>query len=191
MGNSGVIEHHIDTGQHPPIRQALRRHPPPHLQAIREQTELMMKQKIIEPSVSGWTSNVVLVRKKDDTLRFCVYYRRLNEISQKKAYPLPRIDSCIDAMNGARWFSTFDLRSGYHQLLMDEESRDKTTFVTREGNFRFWVMPFSFTGAPATFQRLMDVVMSGLNLEVCLVYLDDIIVYSADVDTHFDRLRCL
>ena len=86
IGQTGVIEHHIDTGQHPPIRQALRRHPPPHLQAIRDQTELMMKQRIIEPSVNGWTSNVVLVRKKDNTLRYCVDYRRLNEVSQKDAY---------------------------------------------------------------------------------------------------------
>ena len=74
---------------------------------------------------------------------------------------------------------------------MDEESRDKTTFVTSEETFRFRVMPFGLTGAPATFQRLMDVVMSGLNLEVCLVYLDDIIVYSADVETHLDRLRAV
>ena len=71
-----------------------------------------MKQKFIEPSVSGWTSNVVLVRKKDDTLRFCVDYWRLNEVSQKDAYPLPRIDACLDAMNGARWFSTFDIQVG-------------------------------------------------------------------------------
>ena len=163
MGRTGVIEHHIDTGQHPPIRQALRRHPP--------QKELMVKQKIIELSVGGWTSNVVLVRKKDDTLRFCVDYRRLNEVSQKDAYPLPRIDACLDTMNGIRWFSTFDIRSGYHQVLMDEESRDKTTFVTRERTFRFLVMPFGLTGVPATFQRLMDVVISGLNLEVCLVYI--------------------
>ena len=81
-----------------------------------------MKQKIIEPSVSGWTSNVVLVRKKDNTLRFCVDYRRLNEVSQKVAYPLPRMDACLDATNGVRWFFTFDLRSGYHQVLIDEES---------------------------------------------------------------------
>ena len=74
---------------------------------------------------------------------------------------------------------------------MDEESRDKTTFVTREGTFRFRVMPFGLTGAPATFQRLMDVVRSGLNLEVCFVYLDDIIVYSRDVDTHLDRLKAV
>ena len=100
-----------------------------------------------------------------------------------------RMDACLDAMNDARWFFTFDLRSGYHQVLMDEESRDKTTFVNREGTVRFRVMPFGLTGAPAIFQRLMDVVMSGLNLEVCLVYLDDIIVYSRDVDTHLNRLR--
>ena len=121
--------------------------------------------KIIEPLVSGWTSNAVLVRKKDNTLRFCMDYRKLNEVSQKDAYPLPRIDGCLDAMNGARWFSTFDLRSGYHQVLINEESRDKTTFITREGTFRFRVMPFGLPGAPATFQRLMDVVVSGLNRE--------------------------
>ena len=94
-------------------------------------------------------------------------------------------------MNGARWFSTFDLRSGYHQVLMDEESADKTSFITREGTIRFRVMPFGLTGAPATFQRWMDLVMSGLNLEVCLVYLDDIIVFSADVPSHLVRLRAV
>ena len=169
MGQTGITKHRIDTGTHPPIRQPLRRHPPPHLQAIKEQTELMLQQGIIEPAVSGWTSNVVLVRKKDGSLRFCIDYRRLNVASQKYAYTLPRIDTCLDAMNGARWFSTFNLRSGYHQVLIDEESADKTTFITREGTFRFRVMPFGLTGAPATFQRLMDLVMSGLNLEVCLV----------------------
>ena len=129
--------------------------------------------------------------KKNNTLRFCVDYRRLNEVNRKDAYPLPRIDACLDAMNGARWFFTFDLRSGYHQVLMDDESREKQTYVTREGTFRFRVMPFGLTGAPATFQRLMDVVMSGQNLDVSLVYLDDIIVYSGDVDTHLDRLRAV
>ena len=77
-------------------------------------------------------------------------YRRLNEVSQKDAYPLPRTDACLDAKNGARWFSTFDLRSGYHQVLIDEDRRDNATFVTREGTFRFRVMPFGLTDAPAT-----------------------------------------
>ena len=118
-------------------------------------------------------------------------YRRLNEVSQKYACPLPRIDAYLDAMNGARWFSTFDLRSGNHQVLIDEVIRDKTTFVTKEGTFRFRIIPFGLTGAQATFQILMDVVMSGLNVEVCWVYLDDIIVYSADLDTHLDRLSAV
>ena len=90
----------------------------------------MLKQKIIEPSAREWMSNVFLVRKKDNAMRFCVDYRRANDVSQKDAYPLPRIDACLDAMNSARWFSTFDLRSGYHQVLMDKESPDKTTCVT-------------------------------------------------------------
>ena len=151
----------------------------------------MLKQGIIKQSVSGWTSNVVIVRKKDNTLRFCVDCKWLNEIIQKDAYPLPRIDACLDAMNGARWFSTFDHRNGYHQVLMDEESRDKTTFVTREETFRFRGMPFGLISAPATFERLMDVVMSGLNIKVCLAHVNDIIVYLADVDKHLYRLRAV
>ena len=115
-------------------------------------------------------------------------YRRLNELSRKDAYPLPRIDACLDAMNGARWFSNFHLRSGYHQVVTDEESREKTTFVTREFTFKFRIMPFGLTGASATFQRLMDVVMSCLNLEVCLLYLDDVIVSLADTNSHIERL---
>ena len=92
-------------------------------------------------------------------------------------------------MSGARWFSTFDLRSGYHQLLLDPASSDKTTFISREGMFRFKVMLFGLCNAPATFQRLMDLVMSGLKLEICLVYLDDIIVFSEELPDHVQRLR--
>ena len=111
----------------------------------------MLQQGVVEQAVSGWTSNVVLVRKKDGSLRFCIDYRRLIEANQKDAYPWPRIDTCIDAMNVARWFSAFDLRSGYHHVLTDDESADKTTFITREGTFRFRVMPFGLTEAPAMF----------------------------------------
>ena len=134
----------------------------------------------------------VLLKKKDGMLRFCIDYRRLNEVSHKDAYPLPRIDSCLDAMAGTRWFSTFDLRVGYHQVKMDPASAEKPTFITREGTFKFKVMPFGLTGAPATFQRRMYLVMAGLNLEICLaVYLDDIIVFSSGVDEHLDRLRAV
>ena len=136
-------------------------------------------------------SNVVIVKKKDGSARFCVDYRRLNEATRKDAYPLPRIEACLDALGGARYFSTFDLRSGYHQVLMDEADADKTSFVTRQGTFKFKVLPFGLTNAGATFQRVMDVAMSGLNYSICLVYLDDIILFSSTVTEHLERLKLL
>jgi len=97
----------------------------------------------------------------------------------KDAYPLPRIDICLDAMASAKWFSTFDLRSAYHHVLVDPADSDKTAFICPKGMFKFRRMPFGLYNAGATFQRLVDVVMSGLHFEVCLVYLDDIIIYLA------------
>ena len=131
------------------------------------------------------------MKNKDGSLRFCIDYRRLNEVSHKDSYPLPRIYTCLDSMAGARWFSIFDLRADYHQVQIDPTSAEKTTFITRDGTFKFEVMSFGLTGAPATFRRLIDMVMSGLNLEICLVYLGDIIVFSAGVDEHLDRLRAI
>ena len=96
---------------------------------------------------------------------------------------------CLDAMSGACWFSTFDLRSSYHQVVMEEKDADKTAFICREGQFRFRTMPFGLCNAGATFQRLMDVIMSGLTFEVCLTYLDDVITFSSTIEDHFVRLR--
>jgi hypothetical protein len=112
----------------------------------------------------------------------------VNQVTRKDAYPLPRTDTCLDAMAGAQWFSTFDLRSSYHQLELEPNDRDKTTFICRDGSFRFITMPFGLCNAGATFQRLMDVIMAGLTFEASLVYLDDIIVYSSTLDQHMDRL---
>ena len=151
----------------------------------------MLRQGLIEPAISEWTFNVVLKQKKDCSLRFCIDYRCLNEASRKNLYPLPRIDSCRDAMAGACWFSTLDPRAGYHQVKMKPSSAEKTTFVTREGTFKFRVMPFGLTVARATFQRLMDMIMAGLNLEICLVYLDDIIVFASGVHEHLKRLMSI
>lgn len=109
----------------------------------------------------------------------------------KDSYPLPRKDVCFDALAGATCFSTFDLRSGYHQVEMDPRDSDKTTFVIRRGTFPFKVMPFGLCNAPATFSGLMIVAMTGLDLEVCLVNLDDIIVHSQDLGSHLDRLERL
>ena len=148
----------------------------------------MLKQGVIERSLSPWASNVVLVKKKDGSYRCCVDYRQVNALTRKDAYPLPRTDVCLDAMSGSHWFSTFDLRSSYHQVLNKPEDSDKTAFICREGQFKFRTMPFGLCNAGATFQRLMDMVMSGLAFEVCLVYLDDIIVFSSTLEEHFARL---
>ena len=177
LGRAIGVKHSIDTNGHRPVKQALRRQPEKYLSEIDNQVETMLKQGIIEPAQSAWSSNVVMARK-DGSLRFCVDYRKLNELTVKDTYPLPLIQSCLGAVGKAKWFSTFDLRSGYHQVVMERKDADKTTFVTRRGTYGFRVMPFGLCNAPATFQRLMDVAMSVLNLEICLVYLDDIILFS-------------
>jgi len=189
MGRTTLVEHTTDTGSSRPIRQPLRRHPRTHLYEIDRQVDELLQNGFIEPTASPWASNVVLVRKKDGSHRLCVDYRRLNAVTYKDSYPLPHIDTCLGSMNGAVWFSTLDLRSRYHNIPIQVTDRDKTAFITRRGCFRYTVMPFGLTCAPSVFQRLMDLVLCGLTYETCLVYLDDIIVFSRDFDTHLTRLR--
>jgi len=189
MGRTTLVEHSIDTGQNRPIRQALRRHPYAHLDEIDRQVDELQQNEFIEPAASPWASNVVLVKKKDGSYRLCVDYRQLNSVTYKDSYPLPHIDTCLGSMKGAVWFSTLDLRSGYHNIPIKESDKDKTAFITRRGCFRYKVMPFGLTCAPSVFQRLMDLVLCGLTYLTCLVYLDDIIVFSSDFDSHIERLR--
>ena len=191
LGNTPLASHTIDTGDSRPIKQMLRPQPRVHVEIIDKQVDEMLKSGIIEKSCSPWVSNVVIVTKKDGSSRFCVDYRKLNEATRKDAYPLPRIDTCLDALGGSKIFSTFDLRSGYHQVPMDPIDADKTSFVTRKGTFKFSVLPFGLCNAGATFQRVMDVAMAGLNFDICLIYLDDIILFSKTVDEHLTRLKSL
>ena len=191
LGRTSIVRHNIDTGGCKPIKQVLRRLPTAHLEEIDRQVSTMLEQDIIEYSCSPWSSNVVIVKKKDGSLRFCVDYRRLNDVTTKDSYPLPRISDCLDALATGRYFSAFDLRSGYFQVLMDEADKEKTSFVTRSGLYQFKVMPFGVTNGPATFQRLMDMTLAGLNYQICLVYLDDIILMSRTVDEHLERLKLI
>ena len=149
----------------------------------------MLKDGIIEPSSSAWVSPIVLVRKKDGSTRFCVDYRKLNDVTIKDSYPLPLADSCFDALSGSQWFSTLDLSSGYWQVAMAPEDREKTAFATGSGGlYQFTVMSFGLANAPATFERLMERVLAGLPWEVCLAYLDDIIIHAKSFDEELRRL---
>lgn len=137
-----------------------------------------------------------MVRKKDGTYRLCVDYCALNDCTIKDAYPLPRIQDTLDTLSTAKWFSTLDLTSGYWQVELTPRARRAAAFCTRNGLFEWNVMPFGLCNAPATFQRLMDRVLAGLQWETCLVYLDDIIVLGRDVlemlhhlGQVFDRLQ--
>ena len=143
---------------------------------------------MIEKSYGDWASNVVIVTKKDGSPRFCIDYRAVNNKTRKDAFPLPLISECLDTLGGSSWFSTFDLRSGYHQVALHPDDRHKTAFVTRGGYYQFKVLPFGLTGSPSCFSRLMTLIMSGLNFTTCLIYLDDIIIFSSDLDTHLERL---
>lgn len=189
LGCTDLVEHEINTGNNKPVRQALRRQPISVEKAIGDQLKVMLEQNIIEPSQSAWASNVVAVKKKDGTLRFCVDLRQVNEKQVRDSYPLPRIDACLDALSGATWFTTLDMRSGYHQIRLKPEDAEKTTFITRRGAFKFRVLPFGLSNGPSAFQRVMDIVLSGLNYLTCLAYLDDIIVFSQDLGSHLERLE--
>jgi hypothetical protein len=188
IGRTKLIPHRIDTGANRPVRQQLRRHPRSHLDFIDEQVREMLNHDIIEESASPWCSNVVLVTKKTGKLRFCIDYRKLNMLTYRDSYPVPKIDACLDTLGGAKYFSTLDLRSGYWQVEINEDDRDKTAFVTRMGQFRFKVLPFGLTNAVSVFQRLVDHVLSGLNWFICLCYLDDICVFSNTFEQHMERL---
>ena len=189
LGRTGLTQHSIVTGQAPPIKQSPRRVPFAMRDELEKQVDEMLDQDIIESSKSPWSSPVVLVRKKDGSFRFCVDYRRLNAVTCKDAHPLPRVDDCLDALSGAKVFSTLDCASGYWQVELRPEDREKTAFSTGENLYQFKVMPFGLTNTPATFQRLMDLVLAGLHWKCCLVYLDDIIVFTETVEDHIKRLR--
>ena len=197
VGRTSLVEHSIPViGGTRPIRQPPHRLGPEKEAEAERQVQELLQRGLIEPAYGAWSSPVVLVKKKDGTWRFCVDYRRLNSVTQQDAYPLPRIDESLDALAGSKYFSTLDLVSGYWQVPMDSDAQDKSAFITRAGLWKWKVLPFGLTSAPATFQRLMEQVVHGLHWKTLLLYLDDIIVIAPDFQTHltrlgevFDRLR--
>ena len=143
-------------------------------------------------SVSLWASAVVLVWKKDGSLRFCIDPRKLNNWTVKDAYFLPQVDETLDSLQGSQWFSSLDLKSKYWQVEMDEKSKPLTVFTIGPlGFYECERMPFGLTNAPAIFQRLMETCLGDLNLHWCIIYLHDIIIFSKDMASHLKRLEAV
>ena len=189
MGKCKVAEHVINTGASRPVHQPPYKSAWKEREVVQDQVNEMLRKGIIEHSDSPWCAPVVLVKKKDGGWRFCVDYRRLNEVTVKDAYPLPRIADALSRLEGSKFFSIMDLQSGYHQVPLRDSDRPKSAFVTADGLFQFKVMPFGLTNAPGTFQRAMDLILAGLRWSACLVYLDDVVVYSPTLEQHLVRLK--
>ncbi len=155
-----------------------------------EEITRMLSVGVIEPARCEWTSTIVLVPKSDGSLRFCVDYRRLNALTVREAYPLPRMDECIDSLGDATVFTTLECNSGYWQIPVHPDDRNKTTFTSHFGTFRFTRMPFGLRNAPAMFQqRAVDIILAGIKWKSCLVYLDNVIVFPRTLEQHFAHLR--
>lgn len=187
------ITHSINTTDNTPIRVKQYRYPPIHKNEIKKQVNKLLEEDIIQPSVSPYNSPLWVVPKKPDAdgnkrWRLVIDFRKLNEKTVGDAYPLPNISDILDQLGKARYFSCFDLASGFHQIPMDPQDTIKTAFNTPNGHFEYKKMPFGLKNAPATFQRLMDNVLTGLQGNVCFVYLDDIVIYAQTLNEHKQKL---
>ena len=186
-GRTSLVEHQITLCEGAESRRRSYRIPERLLTTLKEEVDQMLAMGIIEPSKSEWCSPVVLVPKKDGSLRFCVDFRYLNSVSKFDSYPAPRIDDLIDSLGSAKWLTTIDLVKGYWQVPLNKSVKELTAFRTPWGLFHFSVMPFGLHGAPATFQRLMDQVLVGTN-GYAAAYLDDVIIYSSSWEEHLTHL---
>ena len=188
VGLAKGVEHNIRLSDARPFRERSRRLAPADIEDVRRHLQDLLKSGLIKESRSPYASPIVVARKKNGSVRMCIDYRTLNSRTVPDQYTTPRIDDALDCLTGSRWFSVLDLRSGYYQIAMTETDKEKTAFICPLGFYQFERMPQGITGAPATFQRLMERAVGDMNLLQVLVYLDDLIVFGKTLEEHEERL---
>ena len=189
LGCFAGVEHHINTGDAKPIKQPMRGVPLTFIGEEEKYLKKMLDYEVIQPSTSEWSSPLVLIRKRNGDIRWCIDFRAVNAVTKKDAYPLPLIKQCLDSLTGVVFMSTLDMNSGYWQLLLAIADRCKTAFQTKDGLFEFLRMPFSLCNAPATFQHAIQLVFRGMTWKEVLTYLDDINILRTGFEDHLKNLR--
>lgn len=188
------IEHEIKTNTDAAINAKLYRYPPKHELEVKKQIEEMERQGIIRKSKSKYSSPLLVIPKKSDNsgekkYRICIDYRALNAVTEDDQFPIPNIEAAFDKLGRAQYFSVFDLAKGYYQIPVKEQDRHKTAFITPQGLYEFVRMPFGLKNAPRTFQRLINHVLRKYINIICIVYLDDILVFSTSWEEHLAAIR--
>ncbi|GJS75429.1 putative reverse transcriptase domain-containing protein [Tanacetum coccineum] len=174
-----------------PVARAPYRLAPSKMKELSEQLQELSDKGFIRPSSSHWGAPFLFVKKKDGSFRMCIDYRKLNKLTVKNRYPLPRINDLFDQLQGSSIYSKIDMRSGYHQLRVREQDIPKTAFQTRYGHYEFQVMPFRLTNAPAVFMDLMNRVCKPYLDKFIIVFIDDILIYSKDEKEHEEHLKAI
>lgn len=188
FGYTTTVTNRIQTGDARPIKQRRRRIPPHIFQEFKKHVQDLVAQGVLKESCSPWGSPAVIVIKPDQSVRFCCDYRKLDTVTLKDAYPLPRVEESLDAFGKAKLFSSLDLTAGYFQVAVHEDYQEKTAVTTPFGLYHWTRMPFGLCNAPASFQRLMEVVLGDLAFDALLIYMDDVLVFSSDFDSHCEKL---
>ena len=196
LGRTNVAKHSIITTTNEPVKQRPYRVPYEQRTVIDEHVNDLLKRKLIEPSNSPYSSPVLIVKKKDGSDRFCIDYRKLNRITKQDVFPLPHIDDILLSLGKSKYFTVLDANSGYWQVELDDDAKEKSAFCTYNGLYQWNVMPFGLTAAPSTYQRLMTIALSGLLWKFAFIFIDDLICADAEFQTHllhltqiFERLR--
>ena len=190
LGHTDTVKMQIEVENHEPIKMRPYRTPIKNREVIDKAINEMLDADVIRRSRSPWSFPVVIVDKKDGSKRFCVDFRKLNQVTKKNSYPLPLIDDILALLGKAKYFTSLDLKSGYWQVAMDEQDKEKTAFACHKRLFEFNVMPFGLSNAPAVFQELMSVVLQGCN-NFATAYLDDIMIFSSTLEEHLEHLSLI